>query len=112
MTELFVYITVGTMHDAQTIAESLVQKRLAACVNLLPSMESVYRWQGKIERDAEVVLIAKTTNERFDALAVETRRLHPYACPCVVGMPITHGTADYLTWIRDQTSLTPEDEPA
>ena len=85
---------------ARRIATALVTRRLAACVNLLPGVESTFRWQGKIDRCREVLLLIKTTRGRFGSLARVLVRLHPYEVPEVIALPITAGSAPYLQWVR------------
>jgi len=77
----------------------LVGAHLAACVQILPEIESVYRWQGRVERQAEVLLIAKTTMGKFDELEREVRALHSYDTPEIVAVPVTVGSAPYLEWL-------------
>lgn len=100
MAELvFVYMTAGSPEEAERIGRTLVEERLAACVNLLPGMRSIYRWQGVVETGEEVVLIAKTRADRFDALRARVRDLHSYAVPCIVELPLGRGDAPYLDWL-------------
>ena len=103
MAVCFVYITAGSMDEARTIGRALVDERLAACANILPSVTSVYRWQGAIEYAEEVVLIAKTREALVPRLSDRVAALHSYDCPCVVAMPIVAGHADYLDWISAET---------
>lgn len=101
----FLYVTAPDGGAAERIAEALVDERLAACVNLLADMRSVYRWEGKVERSDEVVLIVKTATDRVDAASLRIRELHPYATPCIVALPIATGNADYVAWITAETRL-------
>lgn len=89
--------------DATAIAEALVEARVAACVNLLPIMESVYRWQGTIERDRERQMVIKTSRLQIDALWQRLRDLHPYEVPEFVVLPIVDGSEPYLQWIGEST---------
>jgi periplasmic divalent cation tolerance protein len=98
----FIYMTAGSQAEAQKIATALVECRLAACVNILENMQSVYRWEGKIQKDAEVVLIAKTTENLVSELVEKVKSLHSYECPCVVSLPIIDGHAPFLNWIHDE----------
>lgn len=89
--------------DAHAFASSIVEERLAACVNVLAEMLSIYRWQGKVERAAERQVIIKTTGARVAALRARLRQLHPYDVPEFVVLPILDGDGDYLKWVRDST---------
>ena len=105
---LSVYVVAADSAEAERIAEALVEERLAACVNILGKIRSVYRWQGKVERADEVALIAKTTPGRFDELAERVRALHSYGTPAIVAWPIVAGATDYLEWIEAETALPSE----
>ncbi|MFC7332170.1 divalent-cation tolerance protein CutA [Rhodocista pekingensis] len=105
---VFVYMTAGSPEEADRLGRTLVEERLAACVNILPEMRSVYRWQGAVETAAEVVLIAKTRADRFEALAARVRTLHSYATPCIVELPLGRGDAPYLDWLVRESA--PEGE--
>ena len=96
---IVVFMTAANGEEATRLAEMLVGAHLAACVQILPEMESVYRWQGKIERQSEVLLIAKTTRGKFDDLEREVRALHSYETPEIVAVPIVTGSAPYLEWL-------------
>jgi periplasmic divalent cation tolerance protein len=96
-----VLITAPTNEEAIRLADMLVGAHLAACVQILPEMESVYRWQGKIERQPEILLIAKTTREKFEELDREVRALHSYDTPEIVALPIVAGSAAYLEWLNE-----------
>ncbi|HVQ39096.1 MAG TPA: divalent-cation tolerance protein CutA [Pyrinomonadaceae bacterium] len=94
-----VLITAPNSDEAAKLAEMLVGRRLAACVQILPGIESVYRWQGKIERQPEVLILVKTTRARFDELERGVRAIHSYETPEIVGWPLTLGSAPYLEWL-------------
>jgi len=96
---IVVFMTAANGEEATRLAEMLVGAHLAACVQILPEMESVYRWQGKIERQAEVLMLAKTTQGKFDDLEREVRALHSYDTPEIVAVPIVKGSAPYLEWL-------------
>lgn len=98
----FIYMTAGNKAEAQKIAKSLVEHRLAACVNILENMQSVYRWENDIQVDTEVVLIAKTTERLVSELIEKVKSLHSYDCPCIVSLPISDGHAPFLEWIHDE----------
>ena len=90
--------------SAVRIARTLVEERLAACVNRLPGVASTYRWQGKIHEDAEVLLLIKTTRARFDALRARLLELHPYEVPELIALDIADGSAAYLAWLSAGTT--------
>ena len=97
---IVVLMTASSGEEATRLAEMLVGAHLAACVQILPEMESVYRWEGKIERQSEVLLIAKTTQAKFAEIDREVRALHSYETPEIVALPITGGSAPYLSWLK------------
>ncbi|MDD3313808.1 divalent-cation tolerance protein CutA, partial [Pseudodesulfovibrio sp.] len=101
--ESFVYITCATEAEAEAIGTVLVERRLAACVNILPGMRSLYWWRGKVERGEETVLIAKTRRELVDELTEAVKAVHGYEVPCVVALDIAGGNGDFLDWIRAET---------
>jgi len=102
---IVVFMTAANGEEATRLADMLVGAHLAACVQILPEMESVYRWQGKVERQAEVLLIAKTVRAKFDELEREVRALHSYDTPEIVAVPIVTGSAPYLQWLNQATNL-------
>jgi periplasmic divalent cation tolerance protein len=81
----------------------LIEKRLAACANICPEIESVYRWKGKLENEPEVPLVVKTREEFFGQVQVEVRKIHPYETPSIIGVPVVQVNADYLEWIYAET---------
>jgi len=99
-----VFVTVGTASEAEKIASTVVEERLAACCNLIPGIRSVYRWQGKICRDEETLLIMKTRRERFEALRARVATLHGYEVPEIIALPIAAGHAAYLEWLCEGTA--------
>ena len=102
---IVVFMTAANGEEATRLADMLVGAHLAACVQILPEIESVYRWQGKIERSAEVLLLVKTTRAKFDDLEREVRALHSYETPEIVAVPIVAGSAPYLEWLNEATQL-------
>ncbi len=98
-----IYMTAASLEEAKSLARMLVEERLAACVNLLPGMTSVYRWEGTVQFGDEIVVIAKTRADLVDAVTARVRELHSYNCPCVVAVPIDGGNPDFLQWIVDET---------
>ena len=98
----FIYMTAGDKAEAKKIASELVASKLAACVNILGNMNSVYMWQGEIQEDSEVVLIAKTTRACVPQLVEKVKLLHSYDCPCIVSLPVLDGHQPFLDWIEAQ----------
>jgi periplasmic divalent cation tolerance protein len=95
----FVYMTAGDLDEARKIGKTLVESGLAACVNILDSMKSIYRWKGEIQEDAEVVMIAKTTESKIPQLIEKVKAVHSYECPCIVCLPVADGHKPFLDWI-------------
>ncbi len=98
---IVVFLTAASRGEAVRLAEMLVGEHLAACVQILPQMESVFRWQGKVEWQRELLLIAKTVSSKFATLENEVRALHSYETPEIVALPLTAGSIPYLEWLRD-----------
>jgi len=102
---IVVLCTCSNEPEGRRIAEALVEARLAACVNLLGGIQSIYRWQGEIETAREVLLLIKSTAERLDELQARITELHSYDTPEVIALPITGGSAKYLDWIAQETGM-------
>lgn len=102
---LLALCTCPDRETAGRLARAAVAGRHAACVNVVGGVESVFRWQGEVTVEAEILLVAKTTAAAWPALAALWREAHPYELPELIAVPVTHGTADYLAWISD--SVTP-----
>ena len=98
----FVYMTAGSKTEAQKIGKALVESRLAACVNILDNMQSIYRWEEKVQEDSEVVLIAKTTDTKVSPLIDKVKSLHSYDCPCIVSLPVLDGYLPFLDWVHTE----------
>lgn len=98
-----VLMTAPDPESAQSLARTMVGERLAACVNLLPGVQSTYRWEGKVETNDEILLLVKTTRIRLDALIQRVQELHPYDLPEVLALPVTGGLEEYLKWVGDET---------
>jgi periplasmic divalent cation tolerance protein len=96
-------MTAASKAEARNIGKALVVSRLAACVNILDNMQSIYRWEEKIQEDSEVVLIAKTTEARVPRLIDKVKSLHSYDCPCIVSLPVIDGYPPFLDWIKMNT---------
>lgn len=101
---VLVYSTFPSVAEAERIGGTLVDRGLAACVNILPGMTAIYVWEGKRHSDMEAVMIIKTRSELADAVVAETRKLHPYDNPALVVLPVSGGSADFLRWIGEQTA--------
>jgi periplasmic divalent cation tolerance protein len=107
VTDVAHLVVLSTFPDAETaarVARTLVDERLAACVNLLPAVRSIYRWQGAISDDAESLAIIKTTADRYAALAARITALHPYQVPEIVALPLADGHPPYLAWLAGQVT--------
>ncbi len=107
MGHLFIYMTAPDRGTARNIARILVRERLAACANIVDTVESVYWWHGVLEEANECVCIFKTTAKRFAALEKRIRELHPYETPCIVALPVVFGSLPYLRWIEEETEEAP-----
>ena len=96
---VLVLSTVARREDAERIAGTLVEERLAACVNVVPGVASIYRWKGAVEREDELLLVIKSRAERMEDLAARLRALHPYEVPEMIILPIAGGHPPYLDWL-------------
>jgi len=102
---IVVFITAPSKEVGQQIATALLEQKLAACVNIIPSILSLYRWEGKLNQDEEVLLVVKTRSEVFaDGLVPAVRAVHPYDLPEIIALPILQGLVSYLDWIEAETS--------
>lgn len=99
-----VMITTGSREEATRIAEHLVEMRIAACVQILPGIESIYRWKGKIERSEETLLLAKTTQDKFEKLEAAVRSLHSYDTPEIMALPVSAVSDSYFNWLMNNVS--------
>ena len=100
---LVVLCTFPNDEKARQIGTHLVERQYAACINILPSVESIYQWEGKLCREQEVMAVIKTTRQAFPVLSRELATLHPYDEPEIVVLPVIDGSAGYLAWLTDQT---------
>ena len=100
---IVVLVTCGTEDEAVEIAHALVEERLAACVNLISPVRSIYRWEGKIWDEKEWMLIIKTQKRRFEELEKKVKSLHSYSVPEIIALPIIEGSASYLNWLEEMT---------
>lgn len=95
-----VLVTCASIAEARRIAQRVVERKLAACANIVPRVESIYRWKGKVERAKETLLMIKTTATRLRKLESEVKRLHSYDVPEFVAIPVIAGSQQYLDWLR------------
>ena len=102
---LIVMTTVASTEEAVTLIKALLERRLIACGTLLPGARSLYRWEGKLADEGEVVVLLKTRSARVDALEMAFSQLHPYKLPELLALPVVGGLARYLEWINDETTL-------
>ena len=100
---IVVFITIDSQENAQKIASKLLSERKAACVNIIPAVESQYWWQGKIENADELMLVVKTRASLMDELVALVKSIHPYSIPEIIALPIIGGNEDYLQWIEKET---------
>ncbi|HZS49771.1 MAG TPA: divalent-cation tolerance protein CutA [Bryobacterales bacterium] len=100
--KIVVYSTCSGAEEAKQLASHLIEQRLAACVNVCRGVDSYYRWQGKVQQEAEVLLVIKTSRELFDRLRTEWERLHSYEIPELVAVPIVACAPDYLNWMESE----------
>lgn len=97
-----IYITAGSKDEAKRIGKALINARLAACVNIIENMTSMYMWDGKLQDANETILIAKTTKERVSGLIEKVNALHSYDCPCIVSLPVSDGNPAFLKWVANE----------
>lgn len=107
MTDVAALVVLSTFPDADTavrVARTLVEQQLAACVNVVPTVRSIYRWEGKVCDEGETLAVIKTTAERYAALAAKIAELHPYQVPEVIALPLAGGHPPYLAWLAEQVA--------
>ena len=97
-----IYMTAGSKEEARNVGEALVESKLAACVNIIDGMNSMYMWDGELQDDREVVLIAKTTVNRVEDLIDKVKSVHSYDCPCILSIPVEAGNPDFMNWISGE----------
>lgn len=98
---IFVYITCPNKKEAQKIGRVLIEKRLVGCLNIFP-IDSLYRWQGKVVKDKEVVLMAKTLKKNFKKVEAVVKKIHPYQVPCICALPVIKVNQEYLNWLKKE----------
>ena len=99
-----IYSTIDDIQDARKIATRLVEEQIVACVNIIPNVESIYRWKGEIENSEEFVIFAKTTDENVKKAIQRIKELHSYEVPDIIVLPVVGGLKDYLDYITNETS--------
>ncbi len=100
---IIVYITASNEEEAARIAHALVSEQLAACVNIIKNIRSVYSWQGRIEDDSEALMVVKTQGMLFHDLSARVKALHSYEVPEIIAVPVIDGSAEYLKWLHEST---------
>ena len=100
---IIVFITTSSYEEARKIADALVDQRKAACVNIVPKVNSLFRWKGKIEEAEESLMVVKTRAELFPEVVSTVKSIHSYEVPEIIALPIVEGNPDYLTWLKEQT---------
>ena len=106
MSAVMVYITAGDKQEAEKVGKALIESKTAACVNILEGMQSMFWWNGGVEKDNEVVVIAKTKVGLVSELTEAVKSVHSYDCPCVVAIPVIDGNPEFLQWIQEETKDT------
>lgn len=107
MSLLMVFSTFPDLETARRVVATLVEENLVACGNLLPAVESIYRWEGKMESSHEVLALLKTTQEAYVSLETRLKALHPYEVPEIVALPVEKVQKDYATWVGQMTARLP-----
>ncbi len=97
-----IYMTAGSQEEARNVGKALVESKLAACVNIIDGMNSMYMWEGELQDDREVVLIAKTAENRVQDLIAKVKSVHSYDCPCILSIPVEGGNPDFVDWISNE----------
>ena len=98
----WIYMTAGSRQEADRIGRILLEEKLAACINMMEHMNSMYVWKGEIQNDEEVVVIAKTTREKTAALIERVKTLHSYECPCIITLPVENGYLPFINWVAQE----------
>ena len=99
---IMIITTVNSDSAAKKIAQALIEEKLAACVNIIPSVTSIFRWEGKVSTESELILIAKSKEKLFDEIKDKILSLHPYKLPEIITVPIVDGSKEYLKWVEDE----------
>jgi periplasmic divalent cation tolerance protein len=102
---VLILVTAADAAEAELISNTLVEKKLIACCNIVSPVSSIFHWKGKIDRETEILLILKSVKNHFDQIATEVQKLHSYETPEIIAIPIVAGSEDYLNWIKNETKL-------
>lgn len=100
MSVKLIYVTAPSKTEAEQIAEAVIAERLAACANFFDGVTSLFKWEGRLCRENETILILKTTADKVDSLTARIKELHSYDCPCIVALPVESGNFDFLNWVE------------
>ena len=100
---IVIYITTGSVNEAEKIGRALVEEKLAACSNIISPIRSIYRWQGKICDDKEALMVLKTRKKHFEQIVKRVETLHSYDVPEIIAIPIVEGSSKYLSWLNEET---------
>jgi periplasmic divalent cation tolerance protein len=100
----WIYMTAGNMEEAVKVGKVLLEEKLAACINIIDNMRSMYVWKGKIQNEQEVVVIAKTTEEKIPALIETVKSVHSYECPCIIAIPVESGYLPFMEWVKQEVN--------
>jgi periplasmic divalent cation tolerance protein len=100
---IIVLISAPNEEEASKISHTVVEERLAACVNIMHSVRSIYRWQGRVEDESEVLMVVKTKRTLFERLQGRVKELHSYEVPEIIGLPVIEGSKEYLDWLGQET---------
>lgn len=103
MAEIAIFVTASSQEEATRIGHLLVEKKLAACVNLVPGIRSIFEWQGEVSEEQECLMVIKSTTEVFDLLEATVKAHHSYDVPEIIAMSIVKGSAEYLAWVKEMT---------
>jgi len=101
--EVVILITTENREEARKIAAGLIDSNLAACANIVESVQSLFRWQGKVENDRECLMIVKSVSKKLDAVTAKVQELHSYDVPEIIALPIIGGSKEYLKWLHEET---------
>lgn len=107
MSEIVVLVTTASEEEAASIARELVNQRLVACANIIPRIRSLFRWEGQVAEEQEVLMILKSHARLFNELSSKIKELHSYSVPEIIALPITEGLPEYLQWVRNETGSDP-----